>query len=173
MRNAGQTSRETNLGSVKPRFLIDGMLGSLARWLRICGYDVQYASAREDEELIEIARKGKHVLLTRDKVLFQRAKKNDINAHYVTGKTITDRLRQVSNILEINLSPSTTRCPKCNGTLKPTDKNDIKKHIPPKTFETFQEFWLCTLCNSIYWKGGHWDNIQNTLNQANAKNPKI
>ena len=173
MRNAGQTSRETNAGSFKPRFLIDGMLGSLARWLRICGYDVDYNVDKEDQELIEIALKGKHILLTRDKALFQRAKKKEINVCYVTGKTITNRLRQVSSELGINLTPSITRCPKCNGSLKPTDKNNIKTQIPPKTFKTFHEFWLCTICNSVYWKGGHWDNIQNTLNQINAKNPKV
>src|SRR6266849_3878961 len=37
------------------RFLVDGMLGGLARWLRILGQDVRYDASKEDNELLRIA----------------------------------------------------------------------------------------------------------------------
>ncbi|MCK4438633.1 hypothetical protein KAV47_06135, partial [Candidatus Bathyarchaeota archaeon] len=37
---------------MKPRFLVDSMLGSLARWLRIGGYDAEYRRDAEDDSLM-------------------------------------------------------------------------------------------------------------------------
>ena len=42
---------------MKPRFLLDGMLGSLSRWLRICGYDAVFMENASDQELVEKARR--------------------------------------------------------------------------------------------------------------------
>lgn len=45
----------------KPHFLCDAMLGSLARWLRLCGYDCLYLETEpEDAELARIAKNGKY-----------------------------------------------------------------------------------------------------------------
>ena len=49
------------------RFVVDGMLGSLARWQRILGYDTDYVNQRDDPELVRIARAENRVLLTRDR----------------------------------------------------------------------------------------------------------
>ncbi|MGH9340582.1 MAG: Mut7-C RNAse domain-containing protein, partial [Acidobacteriota bacterium] len=35
-----------------PRFLADVMLGSLAKWLRILGYDTVYNNRIQDDEII-------------------------------------------------------------------------------------------------------------------------
>ena len=37
--------------TINPRFLLDGMLGSLASWLRICGYDSVYYVDMNDDAL--------------------------------------------------------------------------------------------------------------------------
>ena len=57
------------MGESPTRFEVDGMLGSLARWLRILGYDTDYANQRDDAELVRIARAEDRVLLTRDREL--------------------------------------------------------------------------------------------------------
>jgi uncharacterized protein with PIN domain len=148
------------------------MLGSLARWLRICGYDVKFLSDMKDERLIEIAKKTKHILLTRDKLLVQRAKKNGVTVCFVKGDRIEERLKNVSYEFNLKLHASTTRCPKCNGLLKNVDKYTVKNQIPLKTFTVFNEFWRCHDCRSVYWRGSHWGNIEHTLNQVNSKNQK-
>ena len=40
---------------IPPRFIADVMLGRLARWLRILGYDVLYSNGFADEEIVALA----------------------------------------------------------------------------------------------------------------------
>jgi len=56
-----------------PTFLIDGMLGSLNRWLRICGFDAKYIQNAPDEELLDMAKREGRALLTRDRLLYRKA----------------------------------------------------------------------------------------------------
>ena len=61
------------------KFLCDQMLGTLATWLRLFGFDTFYANAEmDDDELLKIAEKENRVLITRDKELIIRAKKKNI-----------------------------------------------------------------------------------------------
>ena len=50
-----------------PRFAADAMLGRLARWLRVLGFDTAYDSAIADPELVRMAAIEERVLLTRDR----------------------------------------------------------------------------------------------------------
>ena len=52
-------------------FVADCMLGRLAKWLRILGFDVLYFPKAEDPALVEIARREGRVLLTRDTGLIE------------------------------------------------------------------------------------------------------
>ncbi|MGI0001590.1 MAG: Mut7-C RNAse domain-containing protein, partial [Nitrososphaeraceae archaeon] len=49
-----------------PSFLVDAMLGNIARKLRIFGYDTLYLKDTPDTSVLEIASREKRVLLTRD-----------------------------------------------------------------------------------------------------------
>src|SRR5690348_2967790 len=69
------------------RFLVDGMLGGLARWLRILGQDVRYEASTEDNELLRIAYEENMVLLTRDEELYQRSLGRKIQSALVLGET--------------------------------------------------------------------------------------
>ena len=52
---------------IKMKFLCDQMLGSLAKWLRILGFDTFYARRDlQDEDVLNIAKKENRVLITRD-----------------------------------------------------------------------------------------------------------
>ena len=53
----------------RPRFVADSMLGSLARWLRMLGYDTAYRKDVADDELSRLASSEKRRILTRDKDL--------------------------------------------------------------------------------------------------------
>src|SRR5208283_689191 len=55
-----------------PRFVADVMLGSLARWLRILGFDTIYFRVIDDNELIKIALQQERILLTRDTGIARR-----------------------------------------------------------------------------------------------------
>ncbi|RLE67896.1 MAG: hypothetical protein DRJ45_08755, partial [Thermoprotei archaeon] len=61
------------------RFLCDQMLGTLAKWLRILGYDVYFANNLEDDEdILKRAEEEERVIITRDKYLVMRAKRRRI-----------------------------------------------------------------------------------------------
>jgi len=151
------------------RFLVDGMLGKLARWLRMLGHDVTYNVHLEDRELLEIAKLEQRILLTRDKELYKRAATRGLDTFYVEGKTEVERLAKIAEryglLLEIDMDKS--RCPICNTPLKSIQKEQIEAQLKPNTAHYYEQFWRCPNCGQIYWQGAHWKQITNTLTEAN------
>lgn len=78
------------------KFLADGMLGKLTRWLRMMGHDVLYNVRFSDNELLELAKMECRVLLTRDLELYKRAIARGLDAFYVEGETEAERLAEVA-----------------------------------------------------------------------------
>jgi len=150
------------------KFIADGMLGKLARWLRMLGHNVKYSSKLGDEELLKIAKKEKRILLTRDLELYQQALSHNVEAFYVNGKNEAEKLAKLAKRynfdLEINLK--TSRCPKCNARINPVLKEKVKGKVPETTFTYYNEFWECPKCGQIYWQGSHWNRIRKTLEEA-------
>jgi uncharacterized protein with PIN domain len=63
---------ESTMGQQEIRFVADTMLGRLAKWLRILGYDTVYPGQETDQRLARIAAEEGRVLLTRDVDLASR-----------------------------------------------------------------------------------------------------
>ena len=153
-----------------PRFLLDGMLGSLARWLRILGYDTLYHIDMEDDLLRAEAQDSKRVLVTRDAELHKIAKKTGLNSVLIHSDHIMEQLKELVDAQDISLIPMNTRCPRCNGDLEPADKDDITGKVPLESYNLFDEYWVCTMCKALYWKGSHWVQIEETLNKIADSN---
>ncbi len=94
-----------------PRFLLDGMLGSLARWLRIGGYDTEYRKDTEDDELVDEALRWSRILLTRDEVLVIRAKKRGADSIYIKSERDEEALAQLSAELWSHVRPHAVQMP--------------------------------------------------------------
>ena len=152
--------------TLNPRFLLDGMLGSLASWLRICGYDSIYHVDMKDEDLLLEAKKENRILLTRDKQLFERSKKYDVSSFYVKGNNPTEKLGYLCKNIGISLIPCSSRCSQCNSPIKTINKEKIIGLIPEKSFTHYNQFWICESCGKIFWKGSHWNKILKTLSIA-------
>lgn len=60
----------------KPSFIVDAMLGNLAKKLRLMGFDSFYSSSIEDEDLLSKAKTEKRIIITKDEQLSQTAKKD-------------------------------------------------------------------------------------------------
>ena len=150
------------------RFIVDGMLGSFSRWLRMLGCEVKYYNRASDNELLDVAREESRVLLTRDLELFRRAKSRGLEAFFVEGVTEAERLADVSRRFNIKLEVDTSisRCPTCNSPIKRVEKNEVLDKVPSGTLKHYDEFWVCTGCGKVYWRGGHWKNINATLAKA-------
>lgn len=150
------------------KFVVDGMLGKLARWLRMLGYDTKYFNDVDDDEILKVASEEKRILLTRDYQFFRKASIHGVRAIFIDGETPAEKLaeltRELNVRLEVNIDES--RCPKCNARIKPIDKERVKDKVPKSTYRIYNEFWVCTGCGQVYWKGSHWKKINSTLNRV-------
>ena len=147
------------------------MFGKLARFLRLFGYDALYSNDFDDDEILKIAKAENRILLTKDKLLTQRAENDGIDALYINKNNIADRIiliKQKYNI-ELKLIPN-SRCPLCNSKIeKIPNKSQIKEEIFPSTYENFDEFWKCNGCGKVYYIGEHWKKFEALLKEINEK----
>jgi uncharacterized protein with PIN domain len=138
----------------------DAMLGRLARWLRILGYDTLYNARWTDDELVRRARAEGRLLLTRDVAL---ARRPGVRTLLVSSEEVEAQLRQVAAELGVRAEAAFSRCPVCNDRLEKVPKSWAWGHVPPYTFCTQREFRLCPGCNRFYWRGTHWARMREAL----------
>jgi uncharacterized protein with PIN domain len=144
-----------------PRFLADAMLGRLARWLRILGYDAEYFPG-EDNDLLRQAWQQQRILLTRDTRLLQRRR---LPPHlYIRSDHVTEQLRQVVAALRLNPAvPPARRCLCCNTVLEPRHKEEVLGLVPEFVWSHHEAFWGCPRCGRIYWAGTHRRRMEETI----------
>lgn len=150
------------------RFVTDGMLGKLTRWLRMLGHDVEYNSSTEDKALIQKATKENRILLTRDVELYRQAIAKGAETFLIENPDQTANLAQLAKRygFKLKINIRTSRCPKCNGKIKTIPKTSVTDKIPETTSLNYEEFWQCQNCSQIYWRGAHWKRIDKTLIEA-------
>jgi uncharacterized protein with PIN domain len=150
------------------KFVADGMLGKLTRWLRMLGHNVKYSVEFDDVQLLMMAKKEKRVLLTRDLALYQQATARGIDALYLEGETEGERLAELARRygIPLNIDMAKSRCQKCNAKVKPISKEKAGNKVQKNTFTNYNEFWQCPKCRQIYWQGAHWTKIRKTLDTA-------
>ena len=152
------------------KFLTDGMLGNITRWLRLLGYDVEYEKGQKDNELLLRSEQEKRILLTSDAELFRIAKRRGLNTALVKKTSPDEALSKLSEKFNIHLifDEKRSRCPTCGFPLKNVNKNSIKDKVPKNTYQRYNEFWICInlSCSKVYWCGNHWKKISQTLKKA-------
>lgn len=150
------------------KFLTDGMLGKLTRWLRMLGLDVEYTGSMDDKELIQKAKKENRILLTRDVELYRQVAAKSVEAFLIENPNQTASLANLAKRFNFKLEVSmdASRCPKCNSKIKVVSKADVASKIPSSTSSNYDEFWQCQGCGQVYWRGAHWKRIDKTLEEA-------
>ncbi|MFN3740132.1 MAG: Mut7-C RNAse domain-containing protein [Thermodesulfovibrionales bacterium] len=149
-----------------PAFIADAMLGRLARWLRILGYDTLYNKDITDSELIRIARQEDRIILTRDRGI--TGKKTIRGYILITSDYIADQLREVFQALSMRGIPRPepfTRCPVCNSQLQRLTKKEVSGLVPDHVYLNHSEFSGCPSCGRIYWRGSHEANMRGVLGE--------
>jgi uncharacterized protein with PIN domain len=143
-------------------FLVDSMLGTLAKWLRILGYDTTYYAKVDDNQLVRLARAEGRILLTRDMGLVQR---RGLVALFIASESLDEQLAQVVQTLGLRTDNAFSRCPVCNTLLEDVPKYEAWGLVPPFVFQRQEAFKLCPECNQFYWRGTHWQNMLQQLEQ--------
>jgi uncharacterized protein len=138
------------------------MLGRLARWLRLMGYDTAYWRTGSDEELAIAARQDGRLIITRDR---QLAGRRGVQALLIHAETLNEQIAEVRAALGSDPQPF-GRCPECNSPLVALPHAEAHGLVPPYVWETQTAFERCTGCGRIYWKGTHWPGMQGRLDDA-------
>ncbi|WP_290648539.1 Mut7-C RNAse domain-containing protein [Aquisalimonas sp.] len=152
------------------RFVLDTHLGTLARYLRLCGFDTLYRNDYEDAQLAEVSAKEGRILLTRDRALLKR--RIITHGYCVRNDRPPRQLTEVANRFQLQgLVAPFTRCARCNGPLECVDKAEVKHALEPLTQRYYTVFRRCTECGHVYWRGGHVAHIEQLIQASLSVNP--
>lgn len=147
------------------KFIADIMVGKLAKYLRMAGYDVLYENTATDDEIMKIALKTGRTVLTRDSLMIARKEfvKGMIKYLLIRDDKLKKQLEQVQSEFNFSLKPNLIRCVECNYRLAEVKKEDVKNKVPPYVYKTQQNFIYCKRCDKYYWRGTHYHNIKNAF----------
>ena len=158
----------TSLTQLRPRplrrtrFVLDVHLGTLARYLRLLGFDTLYRNDYGDHEIVRVARDQSRIILTRDKGLLKHSAVT--RGRWVRSTRPLEQLRETLDAFDLigNVRPF-TRCAVCNGNLRRLDRQKASVLVPPRVHERHDQFARCVACGKIYWPGTHADRIRAAL----------
>jgi hypothetical protein len=160
--------RAYNSTTMPPRFIVDAMLGTLARWLRLLGYDALYERGGEDGELAERAARLRRVLVTRDRGLARRRNA----ARVVLLRAVSLRGQWVELARALRLRPpralAMTRCGDCNRRLRALARRSARALVPPYVHATRRRFRRCPGCARVFWRATHASGIEARLREMAA-----
>lgn len=158
----------------KLRFVLDTHLGRLARYLRMLGFDTFYQNDFEDSTLARISADEDRVLLTQDVGLLKRSVVT--RGYFVRASNPRGQLVEVAVELDLlETAKPFTRCLRCNGVLTTVPKSEIENRLLPRTQANFDEFYRCESCGTLYWKGSHFDRMNQIIDelQATLRSPRV
>jgi uncharacterized protein with PIN domain len=148
-----------------PRFAADAMLGRLARWLRVLGFDTSYDPALTDADLVRLANEQGRTLLTRDRHLLRELR--PLLAHEVRQDAPLDQLRELIAAQQL-AAPSElfTRCLLCNAELSRLEQEEATPLLPTGVQGIPGPVRRCPACGKVYWHGSHVRRMREALQAA-------
>ncbi|HXV46143.1 MAG TPA: Mut7-C RNAse domain-containing protein, partial [Nitrososphaera sp.] len=136
----------------EPSFIADAMLGSVARKLRIFGFDTIYIAHARDDEILKTGVEQGRVILTADKELFKRVVKAGARGVLVSGGSDLDDLVHIlskNGVTSVDLDGIGSRCSVCNGLGEEWGPEQVKDGVPDKVAEMHSEFYQCAACGKV------------------------
>ena len=147
-----------------PKFAADSMLGKLAKWLRLLGYDTFYKNKIKPVTLLSIAQSENRIILTKHRYFLKHP--FPVPIIFLHSDALDKQLREIHEIFPLQAERIFTRCPICNRKTTPVDKEYVKKLVPDYVFRTHDQFHQCIRCGKIYWKGTHLERAMAWLKNA-------
>lgn len=151
------------------KFILDAHLGKLAKYLRIFGFNTLYKNDFSDNAIREIANRESRIILTRDRDLLNS--KNVTHGYYVRAIHPKEQLAEIIDKFDLysQFNPF-SRCINCNHELQEVHKMEIRDEIDSDTWKIFDDFYKCPDCNKIYWKGSHYERMNEFISQNIKRN---
>jgi uncharacterized protein with PIN domain len=144
------------------------MLGKLAKWLKILGFDAVFFSRIEDEDLMAIAQKENRILLTRDTGIIERAR--DMETLFIESEDWRVQVQQVLDHFDLwgDVNPN-SRCIECNTPLREISKKRARNLVTPFVYEKADTFALCLECGRVFWRGTHLKDMEIKISEILKK----
>lgn len=150
------------------RFAADRMLGKLAKWLRVLGYDVVYLRQAADKEVLRQLQVGR-TLLTRNRraELWQQQGK----VFVVNANDPKEQLREVVQGLGLRRMAGAlfSRCLSCNKLLETVGREEVREQVPEYIWQAQESFYRCEDCRKVYWSGSHSEKMRQRLEEILAE----
>jgi len=146
------------MNAESPRFLADRMVGTLAKWLRLLGYDTVYMPEVSPASVKREARRQGRILLTRRACFLNQ---RDMPPFvFIRADRFREQLKQVCTDLRLTVSSSLLRrCSVCNQELETIDRERVQARVPTYVWQTQTTFSHCRKCQRVYWNATHRERI--------------
>jgi hypothetical protein len=134
------------------RFVCDAMLGKLARYLRLLGFDAVYAESPGALDRLRAA--------DRDRILLTRRRRGPAGFTRIVrieSEITREQLREIKGLIKpwIRRENVCGRCIECNEELIGVERADVESLVPEFVFHTSTRFKTCPSCRRVYWEGTH------------------
>lgn len=144
------------------KFAADKMVGGLAKWLRLLGFDAVYLEAgpgMPDRERILVTRRSErpHQPVFSGWPQVVRLTSNDTFGQLA-------ELAGVLNITKSHISPM-TRCSLCNVLLETVEPEAVKDRVPEYVYATQSCFAYCPGCRRVYWPATHHERMMEKIDR--------
>jgi uncharacterized protein len=134
-------------------FDVDGMLGKLAKWLRILGFDAKYSC--------RVPSQGRVFVTARRCAKYS-------GAVIVDSTECFEQLKQALDQAGVKPAPELflSRCLMCNVRVHEVPPEMVKDQAPPEVFAKTHVFKRCPICGRVYWDGSHGERMKRKLQES-------
>ena len=149
---------------VPEKFILDVHLGKLAKSLRLFGFDTLYENNYDDHTIAELSQGENRIVLTRDRNLLKH--KSVAIGYWIRSQFAQEQLIEVVRRFDLKSKfHFFKRCVECNGLIESVTKTSVLDRLLPKTILYYNDFFQCTDCKRVYWRGSHYEYMQQFIDK--------
>ncbi len=137
----------------KPKFAVDSMLGKLAKWLRLLGYDTFYTNKIKPVTLLSVAQSENRIIISKRRYFLKHP--FSVPILFLKTDKLEEQLLKIAEKYPFQKNKAFSRCLLCNNVTTPAEKVSIKKLVPKYVYSSQEYFFQCIHCGKIYWRGTH------------------
>ncbi len=154
------------------RFVVDVHLGTLARYLRLLGFDTVWRNDLQDPEIIRYSVQERRIILTRDLGILKDGRVT--HGYWLRSVDPLEQVEEVVGALDLGsqLAPY-SRCMECNATVSPITRREAARHVPLQVFLVYKDFKRCHSCRRVYWAGSHQRRLRAVIERAQAASAPV
>jgi uncharacterized protein with PIN domain len=163
----------TSLTRLRPRplrvtrFVLDVHLGTLARYLRLLGFDTRWRNDYTDATIMDVASRERRIILTRDRGILRHGRVT--HGYWLRSTEPTQQLEEVVRALDLGRQTKPySRCLECNGRIEPLSREQAQGSVPARVLARARAFTRCADCGRVYWDGSHKAQLDALIERAVA-----